>query len=99
MFPKRLKLRAIVNGVVEKHYSKDIKELHTIMREYKKQYTPEQVSFKLTNGSIHIIEALPLGMMFSNPQDLKGKILGQGMEDSYYVADKEFKKVIRLIEI
>ena len=101
-FPKRIKLKSVFTDAGEPtrlFYGQTDNEVAIEINRLKALYKPSAIEFKITNGGIRHINKYPNGIFFSNlPTDKEFKYKGEGFE-SYYIANKDYSKVVRLIEI
>ena len=101
VFPKRIKLRVQYSGdkVSESFVLHSQEDVDVAIAGLEKLYKPSEINFVLSYGRIEIIDHIPAGLLFKNPPgEPRDVILGRGFE-SYYYADKDYKKVVRMIEI
>ena len=101
-FKKRIKLQSVFVDAKEPtrvFYGQSYNEVTTEINRLKSIYKPSAIEFKLTDGAIRHIDKYPNGIFFSNlPTEKEFKYKGEGFE-SYYIANKDYSKVVRLVEL
>ena len=97
-FPTRFKMDVVVGGeVVERVKSKHFKHILDRKDELKGKYHKDEVDFNIVASNV-IKCNKPRYKTFSNVQDW-GVHYGVNSDGGYYLANEDYSKVIRLIEV
>ena len=96
-FPVRFKLKIHIKGEDTKIYkSRDVKFIHDIIKQYKKQYSKSNVEFKIASSNVNRC-LNPVFKKFSNiPEAWDNYIYGTNSMGEYYIMNIEDSRVIKL---